>query len=470
MNTPSRVCTLAVAAVLALSAQAAELNIAPGVVVKFEPDAGIVVHNRLIVGEDARFTSVHDDAQGGQTQIAPSTPAAGDWVGIRIDPGISAQAAQLSGTRISFAGQNRGAGLDLQSTMELGVLEISNSSIGLRVNRDAGPKIRDLSLLNNTVGMQSDSASALASIRNSEIVGNTAFGAQNLTPLKLLDARTNWWGAASGPLDPLDNPSGAGNRVSAGVNYGQFASAAPLLDCRVSTPTSSVFSATTVQVSLRCRNAVEFRLNESAQFPGTNYQPMAATGTLVISATAGPKTIFAQFRSASGATRVVSTSITLQYFGTVVEITSPLNGFIVTDNAPVPVAATTRMLSGAPVAKVEFFVNGESIGIDNNEPYTANWNTTAYNNGFYAVQAIATTTAGVADASGQRSIQIRRNGAPGDVTPPEISAPKFNGVALTNGAQISATGFLTALVIDPGGRLYFRREGVFKRNFDGSAG
>ncbi len=448
MNTLSRVCTLALTVFFALSTQAAELNIDPGVVVKFEPNAGIVVHNRLIVGEDARFTSVRDDAQCGQTQIAPSTPAAGDWVGIRIDPGVSAEAAQLSGTRISFAGQNRGAGLDLQSTMEFGVLEISNSSIGLRVNRDAEPKIRDLSLLNNMVGVQSDSA--IASIRNSEIVGNNAFGAQNLTPQKLLDARANWWGAASGPLDPLDNPTGQGNRVSAGIDYGQFVSAAPLLDCRVSTPVTTVFSSTTVQVSLRCRNAVEFRLNESAQFPGTNYQAMAATGTLVISATVGPKTIYAQFRSASGATRVATTSITLQYFGAVVEITSPLEGFVVTDNAPVPVAATTRVLSGAPVAKVEFFVNGESIGIDNNEPYTANWNTTAYNNGFYAVQAIATTTAGVVDVSGQRFIQIRRNGAPGDVTPPEISAPKFNGVALTNGAQISATGFLSALVIDPG--------------------
>ena len=447
MNARSRAATLALAALLAFNANA-QLNIDPGVVVKFEPDAGIVVHNRLIVGEDARFTSVRDDSQGGQTQIAPSTPAPGDWVGIRVDPGIYAEQVQLSGTRISFAGQNRGAGLDLQSNIALSVLEISQSSVGLRVNRNAQPILRDFSLLGNTVGVLSDSA--IASIRNSELVGNTAFGAQNLTPLKLLDARANWWGAASGPLDPLDNPTGKGNRVSTGVDYGQFVSAAPLLDCRVSTPISSVFSATTIQVSLRCRNAVEFRLNESAQFPGTNYQPMAATGTLVISANDGLKTIYAQFRSASGATRVATTRISLQYFGAVVELTSPIDGLIVTDNAPVPVAASTRLLSGSPVAKVEFFVRGESIGIDNSEPYTANWDTTAYTNGFYSIQAFATTTTGVTSEASPRMVQIRRSGAPGDTVPPEISLPKFNGVALVNGAQIDATGFLSALIIDPG--------------------
>ena len=387
MNARSRAYLFTLATLLASNANAqAQLQIDAGVVVKFEPDAGIVVHRSLIVGEDARFTSVRDDSQGGQTQMAPSTPAPGDWVGIRVDPD---GAAQLSGTRISFAGQNRGAGLDLQSNMTLNVLEISRSSTGLRINRGAQPILRDLSLLGNTVGVLSGSSdpaasanSAIPSIHNSELVGNTALGAQNLTPLKLLDARANWWGAASGPLDPLDNPTGKGNGVSAGVDYGQFLSAAPLLDCHVSTPISSVFSATTIQVSLRCRNAVEFRLNESAQFPGTNYQPMAATGTLVISANAGLKIIYAQFRSASGATRVATTRISLQYFGTVVELTSPIEGLIVTDNAPVPVAATTRLLSGSPVAKVEFFLRGESIGIDNSEPYTANWDTSAYGMAF----------------------------------------------------------------------------------------
>ncbi|OPY38241.1 MAG: PKD domain protein [Methanoregula sp. PtaU1.Bin051] len=59
-------------------------------------------------------------------------------------------------------------------------------------------------------------------INENTISGNGAYGIRvNRTPLNgPIDARLNWWGASSGPLNIISNPSGSGNIVS---DYVEFA-------------------------------------------------------------------------------------------------------------------------------------------------------------------------------------------------------------------------------------------------------
>ncbi|MDR1995564.1 hypothetical protein, partial [Azonexus sp.] len=65
------------------SLPAADLTVADGVVVKFSPEAQLVVRDRLSTGSGVIFTSQKDDTAGGQTGVAAATAAVGDWRGVR---------------------------------------------------------------------------------------------------------------------------------------------------------------------------------------------------------------------------------------------------------------------------------------------------------------------------------------------------------------------------------------------------
>jgi hypothetical protein len=58
------------------------------------------------------------------------------------------------------------------------------------------------------------------------IQGNVGYGAENTSPITL-QASNNWWGAASGPFDPIGNPGGMGNAVFGAITYKPFLTAAP---------------------------------------------------------------------------------------------------------------------------------------------------------------------------------------------------------------------------------------------------
>lgn len=69
----------------------------------------------------------------------------------------------------------------------------------------------------NAVGIEmlSDSVNIL---RRNNIARNSDFGVKNQTS-NTLSAVENWWGDASGPFHPTDNPSGIGNKVSDRVDF-----------------------------------------------------------------------------------------------------------------------------------------------------------------------------------------------------------------------------------------------------------
>ncbi len=170
------------------------LQIDPGVVVKFAPGSGMAVHSGFETQGEVVFTSIDDDSIAGQTQPAPGVPAPADWYGIRIDTSIVGTVV-MDGADIRYAGQGGQAGLELLSNQSLNAVTISDSTVGLRIIREASPVLTGFVLRNNHVGVRSDSA--YPSISESEIYSNLNFGAQNLTPPRALTATGNWWGHAT---------------------------------------------------------------------------------------------------------------------------------------------------------------------------------------------------------------------------------------------------------------------------------
>ncbi len=101
------------------------LTILPGTVVKFVPndetgelfDPGIEITGGRLFAEGTEtepivFTSIHDDAAGGDSDGAGVAPSAGDWGKLEFDPGDSAQALAMPPSVLSFVSVRYGAGGD----------------------------------------------------------------------------------------------------------------------------------------------------------------------------------------------------------------------------------------------------------------------------------------------------------------------------------------------------------------------
>ncbi|NVN91901.1 MAG: right-handed parallel beta-helix repeat-containing protein, partial [Desulfuromonadales bacterium] len=67
-------------------------------------------------------------------------------------------------------------------------------------------------------------AGSRPTVNGSKFIGgaiNSGFTV-DVTPTPSINARNNYWGAVSGPNDPLNNPAGTGVFVSNGIDYGSF--------------------------------------------------------------------------------------------------------------------------------------------------------------------------------------------------------------------------------------------------------
>ncbi|MBI5001079.1 MAG: right-handed parallel beta-helix repeat-containing protein, partial [Euryarchaeota archaeon] len=95
---------------------------------------------------------------------------------------------------------------------------IGNNGYGIRCKDYSVLYIAQNNITSNSYGIYSGTYSNPL-ITSNNIVGNTAFGAYNAdltTPS--LTAISNWWGASSGPYNPITYPTGTGDWVSEGVN------------------------------------------------------------------------------------------------------------------------------------------------------------------------------------------------------------------------------------------------------------
>jgi hypothetical protein len=223
-------------AALGLMAPAAwadgSLRINDGVVVKFGQDAGLQVRNQIHTGVGVTFTSQLDDSAGGQTNPSPAAAAPGDWWGLFIAEQASSSptAIVLNGLNLRFAGGGTGLPGNLQGGAALTLagsgghqftgLQIAQNIAGVRIVGAGSPFFEHSQLIGNQIGLIAEQG-ATPRIESSDISGNADYGIQNLDPSTLVNAQGNWWGHASGPRD-VANPAGQGDRVSAGVDYGNF--------------------------------------------------------------------------------------------------------------------------------------------------------------------------------------------------------------------------------------------------------
>jgi flagellar hook assembly protein FlgD len=201
------------------------LTIEPGVEIRVTQYYGLTVGNAAYAGklvasgtaaDPIRFTANH------------ATPAPGFWKGISLG-GAASPRSTIEHATIEYAGYGSSysnAGVMATSTSpilrDLTIRKTKNSGIYFSL-ASLSPIVESCDISGSTWGVYS--ASSNPGIFNNKIYGNTTAGVWNATSAAI-NARGNWWGAASGPRHP-DNSTGTGDIASANVNFNPWLSEVP---------------------------------------------------------------------------------------------------------------------------------------------------------------------------------------------------------------------------------------------------
>jgi len=108
----------------------------------------------------------------------------------------------------------------------------SNSVSGFYTGVDceyySSPDITSNTIQNNYYGIYCD-YDTLPLVHNNNIEGNYSYGLYHEVSSGTVDAENNWWGDASGPYHPTDNPGGLGDEVSDYVDFDPWLTSAVTL-------------------------------------------------------------------------------------------------------------------------------------------------------------------------------------------------------------------------------------------------
>lgn len=457
---------------------AGSLTIADDVVVKFGPDAQLVVRDNLVPGRNLTLTSQKDDSAGGQAAPAPQTPAAGDWRGLRIEKSASMSGPiTLNGWSVRYAGGAQGAtepspAIALRGwSPGLQFLSLSDNGVGLFLDEGAAPAITGSSFLRNGTGLLIN-GSVGATISGSQFVGNSTWGVQNLTPASVLNARGNWWGHATGARDDVGNPQGQGDAVTTGVDHASPLAAAPLLNptIRLASP-AAYFAQRNVLFDIACVNAVDFRIAEGGAFAGVSFQPLTgdrAQTELALSAGDGLKQVSLQCRDAAGT--LVSAALTggvrIDTEPPMVTIANPAPGSVISESISLNATAT----DGNGITSVAFYINGALRATDTAAPYSHAWNVDGEMDGDYVIRVVATD--GVGRTSEQaHTVTLARVPLGPDTEGPDVSNARLGATPLANGMVIATSGTVTFTASDRSGiaRAELLLDGVVVATASGSS-
>jgi outer membrane protein assembly factor BamB len=137
-----------------------------------------------------------------------------------------------------------------------------------------------------------------------------------------------------------------------------------------------------------------------------------------------------------GADRTGSASVTVKVANAdqppAVSMTAPSNNAVVSGQVSIQASASDDF----GVTRVEFFVDGASIGSDTTAPYQATWDSAGASNGAHTIRAVATDTAG---QTAQAQVAVTVSNATGDAAPTvSITAPA-NNASVSGSVRIAAT-------------------------------
>jgi peptidoglycan/xylan/chitin deacetylase (PgdA/CDA1 family) len=121
-----------------------------------------------------------------------------------------------------------------------------------------------------------------------------------------------------------------------------------------------------------------------------------------------------------------------------VSIDAPADGSLVRGIVPISASASDN----AGVDHVDFLVNGNAVGTDNDAPYSIEWDSTAMPDSVVAV------TARAVDTAGNVTLSTGRNYTVANTVPPDTTAPSVSLTAPADGATVSGSIILSADAVD----------------------
>jgi hypothetical protein len=440
------------------TAQASDsLTIAPGVVVKFGADAGLVVRGKVQIGDNVVLTGRGDNDFG---VPLPAEPTPGAWAGVRLERSAIAIGSTLgAGLVLRQAGSaDGGAALRLRGYAgTLRALRIDGAGTGLALSDGAQVVIEGGSFAGNALALDAGAGTTLA-VAGSAFAGN-ALALRNDAANPIVVARGNWWNNSTGPTI-ASNPNGHGDAVGDNVDYatwlGKANLVAPVLylvepGTNIATPT--------VQVRLGCVNATEYRLSELPTFAGASFAPLVAQTAYTFSDGDGTKPLYVQYRDATGQTLTarLASDIVLDLSPPTLDITSPAPSSVIV--APVAIEATAT--DGSGIARVEFFLGASRLGEDTSAPYSLPLETSLVPDGDYVLAAVATDLAGRSTRV-EFPITVARVALPADTVAPTLASATLNGTAIASAAALSANGNVAVAASDRSGvsRVEFLLDGA----------
>ena len=445
---------LVISVVTSLSGRSAELAIDEAVIVKFGQEAQLIVRDKVSAGKGIILTSQRDDTAGGQSGVAPQAAAAGDWNGLRLEKSSATFGTMtLEDIAVRYAGPTVGDKIEAAVTLRsvnpsLRYMQVTDSGIGMRLLDGASPMIEGSSFLRNRIGLELNNSSK-PTIATTQLSTNSEYAILNNTPATLVTATGNWWGHSTGPKDIIANPTGLGDSVSAGVNYGSFLLAVPLLNpSLVLVAPAPYFEQGPIALQLSCVNATEYRIAENGAFAGVPFLALA-NGRTTLDFPASPgdgrKTITAQFRNASGAvvSATLNNGVLIDSAPPVVTLTNPAAGSFISE--PIVIEATAT--DGSGIKQVRLYRDQQLLVTKTSAPYTYNWNTNAVAEGTYTIRAVAIDEA---DRTSEQSVSVTISRAPPlpDTEGPQVVNVAAGGSPLTNGATFAQNTPITFSATD----------------------
>jgi uncharacterized repeat protein (TIGR01451 family) len=183
------------------------LTLAPGTIVKAgAPQYDLIVDGSLIARGTAAqpvvFTALKDDTRGGDTNNdgAASAPAPGDWGQVWLRAASSGNV--LENCVLAYGG----------------AINVTDTLADLRIDTPGVSATACTFERSRQSGVHLTSTPPPPLFAGNRLQNNTGNGLLHAGG-GILDARNNWWGAASGPFHPTLNPAGQGNRVSDNVLF-----------------------------------------------------------------------------------------------------------------------------------------------------------------------------------------------------------------------------------------------------------